>query len=124
MTIKNQRETIAVTERAGRARRVLASALLLVSLQGLVTAQESVGSAAESDRVEVGRRIYRDGILHSGRALVGTGQTAGVVLSGADAACVTCHRRSGYGSSEGPIEVRPITGSALWLPNPESQSSA
>jgi hypothetical protein len=66
-----------------------------------------------SDPLAVGRRIYREGILPSGQPLRGAGQ-AGVTMSGRDAACATCHRRSGYGSSEGPIEVRPITGPALF----------
>ena len=36
-----------------------------------------------------------------------------VRLSGKDAACATCHRRSGYGTTEGPFTIRPITGPAL-----------
>jgi hypothetical protein len=67
----------------------------------------------DADRLALGQRIYREGILPSGQALQGVGP-AGVVLSGRQAACATCHRRSGYGSSEGPIEVRSITGAALF----------
>ncbi len=78
-------------------------------------AAESSGAAdpADADPVTLGRRIYREGILPSGQPLQGISQ-ANVTLVGADAACATCHRRSGYGSSEGPIEVRSITASALF----------
>ncbi len=68
---------------------------------------------ADADPLAIGRRIYREGILPSGQRLKGVGP-AKVTLAGADAACATCHRRSGYGSSEGPIEVRAITGPALF----------
>ena len=78
-----------------------------------VTASAAVSSASSTDQLAVGQRIYREGVLPSGQILQGVGQ-AGVTLKGKDAACTTCHRRSGYGSSEGPIEVRPITGPALF----------
>jgi mono/diheme cytochrome c family protein len=60
-----------------------------------------------------GQRIYRDGILPSGAPLRATVQQ-GVVLSGADAACVKCHRRSGLGGSEGRNNIRPIAGRLLF----------
>lgn len=60
-----------------------------------------------------GQRIYRDGVLPSGTELRATVQQ-GVVLSGADAACVKCHRRSGMGSSEGGNTIRPIAGRLLF----------
>jgi hypothetical protein len=63
----------------------------------------------------LGRRIYRLGLLPSGEPL--RGKTVGdVVLSGAAAACVTCHRRSGFGESEGGSYTPPITGPALFAP--------
>jgi hypothetical protein len=69
--------------------------------------------ATDADLLARGQRLYREGVLPAGGALRGISQ-AGVTLSGASAACATCHRRSGWGSSEGPIEVRPITGTALF----------
>jgi len=72
---------------------------------------------ADADPLAIGRRIYREGVLPDGQLLRGLGP-AGVVLAGAQAACATCHRRSGYGSSEGPIEVRAITGPSLFGERP------
>jgi hypothetical protein len=66
---------------------------------------------------ELGRRIYQEGILPSGRPLRGVAQ-AGVERAGPEAACQGCHRPSGYGASEGTLEVRPITGPALFGERP------
>lgn len=92
--------------------RTLALAALAWLLPTSAMAAPDTGDTAE-DALSVGRRIYRDGILPSGQPLRGIGP-AQVVLEGRQAACATCHRRSGYGSSEGPIEVRPITGPSLF----------
>ena len=66
-----------------------------------------------------GESIYLHGILPSGAPLEGTGQTAGVTVSGADAACVRCHQRSGLGTSEGynlAVTIPPVTGAYLFRP--------
>ncbi len=71
------------------------------------------GDAAQAaERVALGQRIYRDGTGVAGQPLkaLGAAQTA---LSGKDVACTTCHRRSGYGTSEGKFVIRPIIGPAL-----------
>lgn len=83
----------------------------LISLPALASPQEA--STADDELLVIGRRIYREGVLPSGEPLRGLGE-ANVTLTGVEAACATCHRRSGYGSSEGPIEVRAITGPALF----------
>ncbi len=85
---------------------------ILAGLPCFGATEESAGTT-DGDPLAIGQRIYREGILPTGEALRGVGQ-AGVTLTGKDAACATCHRRSGYGSSEGPIEVRAITGQALF----------
>ncbi|MDQ1314685.1 MAG: hypothetical protein QG662_794 [Pseudomonadota bacterium] len=86
-------------------RRVLAGLSLLLAQGGLAAEPAGV--------VVAGQSIYRDGLLPSGDPLRATVQK-GVVLSGAAAACVNCHRRSGLGGSEGRIPVRPITGRLLF----------
>jgi hypothetical protein len=65
-----------------------------------------------------GRRIYLEGILPSGSELTGV-RFGNTVVSGAAAACVNCHRRSGMSSVEGDIQIAPITGNFLFAPNGE-----
>ncbi len=71
------------------------------------------GVSAAANELELGRRIYEEGILPSGEALSGIrfGSTS---VSGAQAACITCHRPSGMGQVEGDIIVPPITGNYLF----------
>lgn len=70
-------------------------------------------SAADAAPELAGKRIYRDGLLPSGAPLRGKAQT-GVELSGGDAACAKCHRRSGLGGGEGQNAIRPIAGRLLF----------
>jgi cytochrome c553 len=72
--------------------------------------------AATGGDPELGRRLYRAGILASGQPVEATVQP-GLPLRGADAACVNCHRRSGFGANEGYTTVRPITAPYLFEPD-------
>jgi hypothetical protein len=70
---------------------------------------------ALADDSELGRRLYREGLLASGQpVLARVGQ--GLELRGAEAACVRCHRRSGLGGSEGATAIRPIGARFLFQP--------
>jgi hypothetical protein len=84
--------------------------LWLVTLASVTRAELPV---ANSQEIELGRRIYMEGILPSGEALKGLRANSGQI-EGAAAACETCHRRSGMGSLEGNIVVTPITGRYLF----------
>lgn len=86
------------------ARRLL---LLFAALPALLSA------GAAGDPVAAGQAIYRDGTLTDGTPLAGIG-AAGVVRTGREAACIGCHRRSGFGVAEGPLVVRPITAPDLF----------
>ncbi|MGF6935650.1 hypothetical protein OKW41_004812 [Paraburkholderia sp. UCT70] len=68
--------------------------------------------AADTSSAEA---LYREGILPSGALLVGQ-RDAGLVVRGAAAACVNCHRRSGFGTAEGQIVVPPVAGHYLFRP--------
>lgn len=72
-----------------------------------------------SDQVEIGRRIYTEGVLPSGELLSGI-RPGGEKISGQAAACVSCHRRSGMGAVEGTLLVPPIAGSFLFGNDPNN----
>ena len=73
----------------------------------------TIGYAQDNSVTKVGEAIYLHGILGSGEPLVAI-REAGVRVEGADAACVNCHRRSGFGSKEGLISIPPITARYLF----------
>ena len=70
-------------------------------------------AAQAGDAIEPGRRIYRDGVLPTGAPLRATVEHD-VELSGTRAACINCHRRSGYGGMEGDRVVPAIVAGALF----------
>lgn len=70
---------------------------------------------AQSTALSAGEAIYRRGVLPSGAPLTAT-REAGFEVRGADAACVNCHKRSGFGASEGEIIVPPVTQRYLFRP--------
>ena len=88
-------------------RRAGALARLLCLLAG------SAAGAAGSGADRVGKTIYLRGLLGSGAPLEGV-REEGVVTTGADAACVNCHQRSGLGSVEGRLWFPPITTDYLY----------
>ena len=62
-----------------------------------------------------GAALYRNGRLPSGDPVRAT-RAAGATMQGADAACSSCHRRSGLGSIEGTVTIPPIAGPYLFAP--------
>jgi mono/diheme cytochrome c family protein len=91
--------------------RIIAGLGLVLSLSAPVWAQSTAASNAE--QLEIGRRIYNDGVLADGRPLQGLrfGNAPG---QGAEVACVACHRPSGLGQVEGGTSVPPIAGNFLF----------
>src|SRR5579872_5406611 len=62
-----------------------------------------------------GASIYRAGLLPGGSELQGL-RAPDLKVSGGDAACTNCHRRSGLGEIEGRISIPPISGAYLFHP--------
>jgi len=85
-------------------------------------------SAVSAERAanESALALYRSGVLPSGATLIGS-REGGAEVSGQNAACASCHRRSGLGVAEGRIVIPPITGRYLFNPGerpvPEGESS-
>lgn len=95
---------------------ILCSALLGVAA-ALFFSNAAPATAADTGILaELGRRIYVDGILPDGAKLTAIRFNGASVATGDGAACINCHRRSGYGSMEGKIIVPPVVGTALFAP--------
>ena len=87
-----------------------------VRLDGLMSATQLVDEYKRlcvKPDAELGRRIYREGVLPSGKPVRAVVQ-GDVRVEGTQLNCANCHRRSGFGSSEGSAFVPPITGSFLF----------
>jgi cytochrome c553 len=84
---------------------------LLGAAWGLAGAPGVAGPAtpAASD----GEKIYRQGTLPNGAELTGA-RDSGTSVAGENAACVSCHRRSGLGNVEGDSFIPPIIAKYLY----------
>jgi hypothetical protein len=79
----------------------------------LLAALLAAHAGAQNPPERTGESIYRDGLRLSGEPV--TAQRDGSPpLSGADAACSNCHRRSGLGEIDGKITIPPISGPYLY----------
>ncbi|MEX3958033.1 cytochrome C [Trinickia sp. EG282A] len=66
-----------------------------------------------------GQAIFREGRLPSGAPLEAV-REGGMHVEGAAAACMNCHRRSGFGSKSGLTSIPPITGRYLLHPRAQT----
>lgn len=99
---------------SGRIARLRSLRVALVALLSLALVLLSPsGSARAESTAKVGENIYLHGVLGSGQPLEAL-RDDGLRITGADAACVNCHRRSGFGSKEGRISIPPVTGRYLF----------
>ena len=78
---------------------------------GFASALTLADAPSTAPDVALGQRMYRAGLLPSGQPMRGTLQ-GGIPVTGLH--CATCHRRSGFGSSEGATFVPPVTGPSLF----------
>jgi len=103
-------------------RRLLTYLMVVLSTVAWTTEAYPADKAPIS-LVELGRRIYQDGIDDSGKLLRGE-SAAKIVFQGTQAACIRCHRKSGLGTSEGNNVVTPITGAYLFPEAVETDANA
>lgn len=85
--------------------------LALVGALALLTSTAQAGATATVR--SPGESLYRDGVLPEGGELTGV-RESGTRVSGATAACVNCHRRSGLGNVEGDVTIPPIIAKYLY----------
>lgn len=99
-----------------RGSRWIHAFLLLASLEpASVSLAAPPGRPAELSAIDLGRRMYRDGVRPNGAPMEAV-VLGDARLQGPSAACASCHRRSGMGSSEGSAEVPPVTATLLDQP--------
>ncbi|MEA2080121.1 MAG: ABC transporter substrate-binding protein [Pseudomonadota bacterium] len=99
--------------------------MALAAVLGLLGVSAGAGAAApdpsgaESDvasnRLELGRRMYLEGVLPSGKMMTATVR-GDIGVTGEQVICGACHRRSGLGSSEGQEVIPAVTGALLYKP--------
>ncbi len=94
--------------------RNVALALLALASYASATASEP-SQPASAGEMQRARSLYRNGVLPSGAPLIGA-REGGAQVTGKNAACASCHRRSGLGVAEGRIVIPPITGHYLFNP--------
>ena len=92
--------------------QVCAGLALTLGLFGVALAQSVAPGSAEE--LELGRRIYNDGMVAPGVEMSGARIGSNSQTSGARAACVNCHRRSGMGQVDSDVLIQPITGNFLF----------
>ena len=85
----------------------------LYTLLGLLTCMVAPLASAAADPVELGRKIYVQGVRPNGEPLRAT-SAGNSMLSGEQAACIACHRKSAMGGREGGVIVSPVTGPILY----------
>lgn len=95
---------------------------VMLAARTALAAPAAFDAHAEAQRL-AGQAIYRDGLLASGKPLAGTA-SGGMLRQGRGAACVACHRRSGFGIAEGDVVVRPITAADLFRQGPAEAADA
>ena len=99
------------------AARLLALGMLALALEGISPTSTAKPRVADPGppKSPVGEAIYIKGVLGSGAPLAGAREGAEPV-TGEQAACVNCHRRSGLGSLEARSNIPPVTGQFLFHP--------
>ncbi len=97
----------------------MAAVVFLFVLMGFLptcpAAERSTAPLSHEEQIRLGERIYREGILPSGEAVQAVVK-GDITVPGTSFTCVSCHLRSGLGSSEGGVVTPPTNGAILFKP--------
>jgi hypothetical protein len=106
-------------------RRMLVTVLaVLLGLAGLSaqaparrapTSPASPTASTQASAVALGERLYREGLGTTGSPIPATVQED-LQVPATTIPCINCHRRSGWGTTEGKLTTPPIVGPMLFAP--------
>lgn len=94
-------------------RAALGVAAVALSCGAIALANAATNGPAGADTLATGRMLYMEGKRGGGVPLAAR-RAGGLTISGAEAACVNCHRRSGFGGSEGRSYIPPVNAASLF----------
>jgi hypothetical protein len=78
-------------------------------------AAETVGGVTPKEALRLGEKMYRDGLLPSGKPMEAMVK-GDIPVQGSQFTCANCHQRSGFGSEEGLVRTPAVYGSRLYSP--------
>ena len=91
------------------------SLCLTVSISLSVAAELPAAGLPKAEIIRLGERMYRDGILPSGKTMEAFIR-GDVEIDSTAFSCSSCHLRAGLGSVEGGVVTPPTTGTKLYKP--------
>lgn len=94
---------------------VISAALLLFLAPCCFAAETPAAGLPKAEIIRLGERMYRDGILPSGKVMEAFIR-GDVEVDSTAFSCSSCHLRAGLGSVEGGVVTPPTTGKKLYQP--------
>lgn len=108
-----------VPVKMGLTQALVRSVLLLLLILGIAARSQAQPLSPE----ELGERLYTQGIGTDGKPVAAI-DISGQRVFAPQFHCVSCHRRSGYGSREGGVFIPPIAAPVLYQPLTPSRTRA